>query len=172
VAAEAAYRELRLEVVNLVPAGAPWQKADRDVSAARHRWAMTVHAASGVDYLQPDDREVARDGWTYSIETLESFPEQDRLVLILGADAAAGIPTWHRADEVLGRADLAVMPRPGVDREFVEQRAGSLHWLDTPLLPVSGTLLRQMCRSGRSIRFLVREAVYGYIEEHDLYPHE
>lgn len=169
VAAEAAYRDLALDAVSFVPAGAPWQKAGRVVTAAGHRWEMSLRAVAGVDYLEADDREVRRDGWTYTIDTLGSFPERDDLVLILGADAAAGLRSWHRAADVLDRADIAVMPRPGVDRTAVEEAAGRVRWLDTPLLPMSGTMLRTMRREGRSIRFLVREAVYAYVEEHGLY---
>jgi nicotinate-nucleotide adenylyltransferase len=169
VAAEAAYRDLALDAVSFIPAGAPWQKAGRVVAAAGHRWEMSLRSVAGVDYLEADDREVRRDGWTYTIDTLGSFPERDDLVLILGADAAAGLPSWHRAADVLDRAEIAVMPRPGADRAAVEEAAGRVRWLDTPLLPVSGTMLRSMRREGRSIRFLVREEVYAYIEEHGLY---
>jgi nicotinate-nucleotide adenylyltransferase len=169
VAAEAAYRDLALDVVSFIPAGAPWQKAGRVVTAATHRWEMSRLAVGDIDYLEADDREVRRDGWTYTIDTLGSFPEHDELVLILGADAAAGLPTWHRSADVIERAEVAVIPRPGVERRAVEEAAGRVRWLDTPLLPVSGTLLRSMRREGRSIRFLVREPVYAYIEEHGLY---
>jgi len=169
VAAEAAFQQLDLDVVTFMPAGAPWQKAGRSVSDAGHRWQMTLAATDDVDYIVADDREVTRDGWTYTIETLEGFGAEEDLVLILGADAAAGLPTWHRSDEVLARVRLAVMPRPGVDREAVEAVAGRVAWLDTPMLQISGTELRHMRRRGRSIRFLVREPVYRYIVEHALY---
>ena len=169
VAAEAAFHDLALDVVNFVPAGAPWQKAERVVSAAGYRWDMTLLAVGGVDHLVADNREVMRDGWTYTIDTLAEFPADEELVLILGADAAAGLPTWHRFEEILERAELAVMPRPGVERREVEEVAGAVRWLETPLLPVSGTLLRRMRADGRSIRFLVREAVHRYIVEHGLY---
>ncbi|HEY5728050.1 MAG TPA: nicotinic acid mononucleotide adenylyltransferase, partial [Acidimicrobiia bacterium] len=114
VAAETAYRQLALDVVTLMPAGDPWQKADRRVSDPVHRLAMTELAAAGVGYFEVDDREVRRRGPTYTIETIGSFPADDDIVLILGADAAAGLAGWHRADEVRGRASFAVMPRPGI----------------------------------------------------------
>ncbi len=169
VAAASAQRDLDLDVVTFLPAGAPWQKAGTDVTDAAHRWQMTLRAVAGVEGFEADDREVLRDGWTYTIDTLEEFPRDEELILILGADAAAGLPTWHRHHEVLERVELAVMPRPGIERRTVAAVAGDHHWLDTPLLPVSGTLLRRMRAEGRSIRFLVREAVHAYIEEHGLY---
>lgn len=167
-AGEAAYRQLGLDVVSFLPAGAPWQKANDGVSPARQRWEMTALATAGVDYFEADDREVGRDGWTYTIDTIAEFPDDD-LVLILGADAASRLPTWHRASEVIGRAKVAVMPRPGTSRAAVVAAGVDAQWLEVPEIAVSGTLLRERRRSGGSIRFFVRESVYRYIEEHDLY---
>jgi len=169
VAGEAAYRELGLDVVSFLPAGRPWQKAGLGVSAAAHRWEMTRRAVAGVSYFVADDREVARDGWTYTADTLATFPRDEELVLILGADAAAGFPTWHRPEAVLARARLAVMGRPGVEAAVVEAAVGGVHWLDAPLLAVSGTLLRARRRAGKSLRFLVPDPVLDYIESAGLY---
>ena len=168
VAGEAAFHDLALEVVTFVPAGSPWQKAGNGVSAATHRWAMTRLAVAGVDYFEADDREVRRDGWTYTVDTLDGFVADD-VVLVLGADAAAGLRSWNRFDEIIDRVVVAVMPRRGTDRSLVEATGARIEWLDVPEMPVSGTMLRRRRAEGRSIRFLVREAVHSYIEEHDLY---
>jgi nicotinate-nucleotide adenylyltransferase len=170
-AGEAAYRELGLDVVTFVPAGAPWQKVARQVSPAAHRWRMTVLAIGGVDYFEADDREVARDGWTYTIDTLDGFPAAEELVLVVGADAALGIPTWDRFRDVLDRVTVGVMPRPGVDRGAVDDALGdAAHaWLDAPTLDLSGTMLRARARAGRSLRFLVPDPVWAYVDEHALY---
>lgn len=169
VAGEAAYRALDVDVVTFLPAGAPWQKADDGVTAADHRWQMTERAIEGVRYFEADDREVIRDGWTYTVETVRSFPEDDQITLIVGSDAAAGIPTWHEADALLDRVSVAVAERPGTDRETVEQAIGEVEWLDMPLLPVSGTQLRARAAANGSIRFMVREAVWEYILSNRLY---
>ena len=169
LAGEAAYRSLGLELVSFVPAGAPWQKADLDVSAPAHRWAMTRLAVEAAAYFDADDREVSRQGWTYTIDTLKTFKPGEELVLILGADAAAGLRSWRRYEEVLSRVEIAVVPRPGVTRGRVSAAVGEHHWLDTPALDISGTMIRERRRAGLPIRFLVPEPVYGYIEGHDLY---
>jgi len=130
---------------------------------------MTRRAVEGVGYFEADDREVARDGWTYTADTLGTFPDGDDLVLILGADAAAGLPSWQGPEAVLQRARLAVMGRPGVAREAVEAAAGEVHWLEAPLLDISGTMLRARHRAGLSIRFLVTDPVLRYIESVRLY---
>lgn len=169
LAGEAAYRELGLDVVTFLPAGAPWQKAEQQVTAPGHRWEMTLRALAGVAYFEADDREIRRDGWSYTADTLATFPSDEELVLILGSDAAAGMPTWHRVDQVRARVDVAVMPRPGVSPAAVEGGVGPHHLLDTPELSISGTELRARRRRGDTIRFLVPDAVYAYIEEHGLY---
>jgi nicotinate-nucleotide adenylyltransferase len=172
VAGEAAHRELNLDVVTFFPAGAPWQKAGGEVSDPEHRWEMTVRAVAGVPYFEADDREIIRDGWTYTADTLALFPAADEIFLILGADAAARIRSWKRPEEVLERCRLTVMPRSGTSAGEVESAAGVCHWLDTPLLDVSGTDLRRRRRAGMSIRFLVRDDVLAYIEAVGLYAPE
>jgi len=169
VAGEAAYREFGLDVVTFLPAGRPWQKEGLEVSPAEYRWEMTRRAVAGVGYFEADDREVARDGWTYTAETLETFAADEDLVLILGADAAAGLPTWQAAEAVLRRTRLAVMERPGVARGAVERAVGEVGWLHTPLLDISGTMLRARRRAGLSLRFLVADAVLAYIDSAGLY---
>ncbi len=167
---EVAYRDLHLDVVTFVPAGAPWQKSDRKVSPAQDRWNMTVLAVEGVDYFSPDDREVARSGWTYTVDTMATFPDDDEITLILGADAALGLSSWHRYQDVLGRARVAVMARPGVDVAAVDAAVPSgLVWLDAPEVAISGTVIRERAAAGGSVRFLVPDSVWRYIEENRLY---
>lgn len=169
IGGETAYRELGLDVVTFIPAGAPWQKAGRGVSDAEDRWQMILLATGGTDYFEADDREVRREGWTYTIDTLESFDDDDEIFLVLGADAALGLPTWQRGEEVMERATIAVIPRPGIDRDAVEQVVPDHVWLDMPELEISGTMLRGRVRDGRSIRFYVPDLVYDYVMHRDLY---
>lgn len=169
-AGEAAYRQLDIDVVTFMPAGIPWQKSGGAVSAAHHRWAMTQLSVAGVSYFEPDRREIDRDGWTFTADTLETFGEDD-LTLVLGSDAASGLRTWHRFEDVLERARIAVMPRAGGPMELVSEviPADRLQVLDTPELRLSGTELRRRARSGHSLRFLVRDAVWDYINETGCY---
>lgn len=169
VVAEAAFGQLDLDQVRFLPAGAPWQKAGTPVTAARHRWGMTVATTSGISYLQADGREMARSGPSYTIDTLTDL-EGTIPTLILGADTAARIRTWHRPEEVLERARIAVAPRPGTTRSAVEDAVGGpVEWLDIPPLAISGTELRRRAAAGHSLRFLVREPVREYIAAHGLY---
>ena len=169
IVAEAAFRQLGLDTVWFVPAGSPWQKSGKRVTAVRHRWAMTVATTSDVPYFVADDREIRRSGSTYTIDTLASIANATPF-LILGADAAARLPSWHRAGEVVEQARIAVAPRPGTERDTVERAVrGHVLWLDMPPLDLSGTELRRLAAEGRSLRFLVREPVRRYINLHGLY---
>ena len=169
LAGEVAYRQLGLDRVLFVPAGSPWQKAGKAVSLAEQRWQMTRLATEGINYFEADDREVIREGLTYTVETLATYPEEEELWLILGADAARGLLTWERADEVLSRARVAVLPRPGVDPQEVEDAIGPSLWLDMAPVAISGTDIRQRVATGVGYRFMVTEAVYRYIEAEQLY---
>ena len=168
-AGETAHDQLNVDMVTFIPTGRPWQKAGRDVSEAHHRLSMTELAIEGIEYFTVDDREVHRDGWTITIDTVESFDEE-RIVLIVGADAAGGIPTWHRSSELLERVQIAVVPRPGVKRSDVESAVQrEIAWLDMPPIDLSGTMLRRHVSEGRSIRFLVPDPVLAYVDDHNLY---
>ncbi|MGF1667386.1 MAG: nicotinate-nucleotide adenylyltransferase [Acidimicrobiia bacterium] len=169
VAGEVAYRQLGADTVTFIPAGAPWQKADQGVTDGVHRLEMTRCATEGVGYFEADDREVLRDGWTYTVDTLESFDPADELIVVMGADAAAGLPGWHRYGDILERATVAVLPRPGTEIRQVEEAIGPVVWLDMPLLDISGTEIRARMAADRPIRFLVADPVWRYIAENGLY---
>lgn len=167
-AAHAAYEQMGLDHVRLLPARNPWQKHDRVVTSAPHRWAMCQLAAAQAAFLRADDTEMRRHGATYTIDTLEALDGD--LVLILGSDSALLIPTWHRADEVLERAKIAVVPRPTVPFDAVTDAIGDGYTaLEMPALDLSATEIRDHIRNGLTPEFLVPEAVVRYIEANGLY---
>jgi len=130
---------------------------------------MARLAVAGVEGLEVDDREMGRDGPTYTVDTLASFPEDEKLHLVLGADAALGIPSWKDPDEVRRQATLLVVPRPGVDSTEVGDLFPEAVFVDMAVLEISGTEIRDLARRRAPFRFLVTEEVYEYIVAHDLY---
>lgn len=130
---------------------------------------MARLAVADVEGFEVDDREMGRDGPTYTVDTLASFPEDEELHLVLGADAALGIPTWKDPDEVRRRATLLVVPRPGVDSTVVAGLFPEAGFVDMAVLEISGTEIRELARRGAPFRFLVPEAVHQYIVAHELY---
>ena len=127
MAGEAARNLLELDVVTFITAGDPYQKAGNPISDKVHRWEITRRGIAGIDYFEADDREVLRNGPSYMVDTLASFPDDEQIFLILGADAAAGLPTWHRWEEVVDRATVAVISRPGVAELRLHLRVPCLH---------------------------------------------
>lgn len=168
VVAQAAYEQLAVDTVTFLPAGEPWQKAGRPVSPVQDRIDMVQAAIDGIPQFDLDLRETVEPGPTYTWDTVMSF--DDEVVLIMGADAAAGIRSWYRASDLLRRVEVAVVGRPGVDRASVESAVGpALRWLEMPALDISSTDLRAWLARGFSGRFLVPEAVRHIIEKRGLY---
>lgn len=166
--ANAAIEQLALPGVLFVPAGDPWQKANTQVTDARMRLAMTHLAAAEDVRFAVSDIEVHRDGPSYTIDTVEALGQP--CTLILGSDAAVGVPTWHRGEELLGMVDLAVVERGGVGVADVEAAlATSANVLDMAPVGISSTEIRDAVRRGRSPRFLVPDAVADYILANRLY---
>ena len=166
--ASAALDQLDIDEVRFVPAGEPWQKSDRGITAAHHRLAMVRLAAEDDDRFVVDDLEIERSGPSYTIDTVRALGPP--LMVILGADAAAGIETWERAEDLLDIADIAVIPRPGVDMERVLRTVpGRLHPLSMPTIDLSATEIRAHVAAGFSPRYLVPDRVAEYIVAHDLY---
>jgi nicotinate-nucleotide adenylyltransferase len=183
--ADEAREVLGLERVLFVPAGRPWQKADRVVTDPRDRLAMVELAVAGNPAFAVSRLEVDRDGPTYTIDTLEALTAAmsgptggpSDLWLILSAEALAGLPTWRAPDRILELARLAVVPRGGAstvaDRAWLAERYPGREdravFLDGPCLRLSATGLRARVAAGRSIRYLVPDAVAAYIGDHALY---
>jgi nicotinate-nucleotide adenylyltransferase len=124
-------------------------------------------AIEGVDGIEVDLRELDRDGPTYTVETLETFPPDEELFLILGSDSLSGLETWQRWEEVVSWVTLVEAPRPGT--QFgVGETHGAIQ-LEMGLLEVSSTDIRRRITEGRPYRYLVTAPVHGYIEVTNLY---
>lgn len=170
-------RALELDRVLLMVAGDPWQKtAVGSVTPAADRLAMATAACEGVAGVEVSDLEVRRSGPSYTVDTLTELGGGDgRLVLVLGADAVAALPTWHRVDELPRLAELAIVARPGLGGEpgagaFDPVAAGFVvHTVPLPRLDISSTALRARLRSGAPVDGLVPPAVLACVTARGLY---
>src|SRR5690606_12979425 len=118
VVAETAREQLRVDQVLWLPAGDPWRKSSPSSplpSPSHHRLAMVRLAIADNPAFAVDDREVRREGPTYTAETLEAMAAEgiQRPYLLLGADALADLPNWHRPDAIRDLARIVIAPRPG-----------------------------------------------------------
>lgn len=162
---------LRLDRVVLMVANVPWQKeGSRTITPAEDRFAMVAAAVAEVPGLVPGRREIDYGGNSYTADTLASLAEEfpgAELFTIVGDDAAAGLHTWTRYDEVVAQSHLVVVDRPG---EPVELPDG-IAWIrvEVPRLEVSSTDLRARFGDGRPLDYLVTEPVLDVIEARKLY---
>jgi nicotinate-nucleotide adenylyltransferase len=162
---------LNLDIVILMVANDPWQKSgSRDVTTAEDRFAMVEAAVSVVDGVVAGRDEIDRGGPSYTADTLMALAEKHpgaELFTIVGDDAAAGLTSWTRVEQVADYSQLVVVDRPGVAVELPKQ----FNWLrvESPRLEVSSTDLRSRFSDGRPLDYLVTEPVLRVIEERGLY---
>lgn len=172
VAAVNVRHALALDVVLLVVANDPWQKSgERTITKASDRLAMVEAAVGDVEGLEASDIELRRGGTSYTADTLAELHAKEaetELFLVLGSDAAAGLTTWERADEVRSAATVVVVTRPGA--EAGEPPPGwSWITVESPRLEVSSTDLRRRFVDGRPLDYLITPAVIDCIEARGLY---
>ncbi len=183
----------------LIPAAAPPHKARPDMAEASDRLEMARLAAAGVEGLEVSEVEIRRSGPSYTVDTIRHYqnvlPSGVRILLLLGIDAFFEIDSWHEWQELLGAVPLIVMSRPVGDAPvsrsaaadflsgrirdgyrfdpdeggFVHPDLPAVYYRDVTPLDISSTDIRWRIQSGRSIRFLLPEAVERYIVEKELY---
>lgn len=164
--------ELGLSRVLLVVNNLPWQKVgSRPITSAEDRYALVEAAVAEVEGLEASRLEIDAGGASYTADTLATLRRQDpsrELFVILGSDAARGLATWERVEDVRDQATVVEVPRPGTPR--AEPLAG-WRWLEVrvPSLDVSSTDLRARVRDGRPLDYLVPHEVVDRIEARGLY---
>lgn len=168
-AAGAVHEALDLDRILFVVAGEPWQKQGMVVASAVDRLAMARAAVAGIDAYDVSEMEIERRGPTFSIDTVEALTRPGReLYLILGADAADRLPTWHRVEDIAKLVTLVLIDREGI----VAATPGS-HWrverVRVPRVDVSSSDVRRLIGMGQSVDGLVPPAVAQTIAERCLY---
>jgi nicotinate-nucleotide adenylyltransferase len=170
--AHAALAALSLDQVVFVPAGNPWQRAPLKAGGA-DRLAMVHLAIADEPRFCVDDCELRREGPTYTIDTLQTLTARRpgmQWVLLLGADQWARLPTWHRWQDIVGQAQIAVAQRGGGVLDTAPELADvRVHTIPMPQMTISSTQIRARLAGGASVAGLVPDAVAQYIAKHQLY---
>ncbi|MEO7324742.1 MAG: nicotinate-nucleotide adenylyltransferase [Dokdonella sp.] len=170
--------------VLLLPASVPPHR-DQPVASALQRASCVRAALAGQDRLVLDTRELQREGPSYTIDTLvelrSQFGESRSLVLLVGADAFAALPSWHRWRELFDFAHIGVLTRPGHDgplptelRTKVASRrctnvamlhespAGRVLPIPVTPLEISASQVRALLAAGHEPRWLVPDALFAH----------
>jgi nicotinate-nucleotide adenylyltransferase len=193
-AAEEIGEDLALEKVYLIPSGIPPHKSQAKIAHFSHRLEMVRLASALSPLLDVWDIEGKRGGFSYSIETLRSlhsfFGTSLELFFIIGTDAFLEIRTWKEYRNLFEFASFVVINRPGHTTElfwaFLDSLNVGFQWdpkgeyfrhpsgtvllrKDVTLMDISASTIREKAMRGKSIRFLVPEAVKEYIERTGVY---
>ena len=182
---------LDLDHVRLMPCAQPPHRTAPDCSAEQ-RAEMVELAVRDEPRLRCDRRELAREGVSYTVLSLEELRnelgEGHSLVLVMGCDALLHIDTWFRWQALLELAHIVVIARPGwhfptrgtvarwleehrsTDRTVLRhQHQGTILVEELRPLAISSTEIRDLLQAGRSPRYLLPGPVLDYIETGQLY---
>jgi len=173
-AAQAALTQAGLDEVVLMVANEPWQKVDdREVTAAKVRWEMTDALVAGISGLRADDREIRRGGPTFTVDTLEEIiaeQPETQIFLIVGADTAERLDTWHRARDVVRLSTIVIVNRDNSTRvapEFL--RDSRVQFVTMNPVDVSSSALREAVGRHELIEESTSPSVVSIIRDHSLY---
>jgi nicotinate-nucleotide adenylyltransferase len=179
--AQAALAQLDLAELHVIPTGQAWHKT-RTLTPKQDRLAMAQLAFAGLEgKVVVDSREVLRDGPTYTLDTLHELQREQpgaQLVLIMGADQATALPSWHGWQDILRIAIVSVAYRAlstGDTARFDPKMLPGLpagarfEALELPLMDTSATEIRRRAALGVDISSLVPPSVARYIDQHHLY---
>ena len=173
-AAVAAYKQLGLDEVRVIPAGQAPLRAGAPVASAADRVAMCRLAFAEHPWAVVDDRETRRAGTSWSVDTARELTREhpDALrVWILGADQLARLDRWKDVVELCGLVEFAVLSREGISTLPPPSLATviRLSVLKAPEVQVSSTALREALRRGDSPRNGLPLGVARHIDERSLY---
>jgi nicotinate-nucleotide adenylyltransferase len=180
VLTEACADALSLARVLWVPAADPPHKQRATISAVRHRVAMAALSIAGNARFALSRADVDRPGPHYSADLVSIIAAQHpgaALYFLMGGDSLRDLPAWHEPARLLAGCRLGVTRRPGDDvdaalpalHDALPALAGRLHFVEAPLIEISGSEVRRRVREGLSIRYRVPDAVITYIEKEGLY---
>lgn len=183
IAARAIGEQLGLVRVILIPSGQPPHKTLGQVSDGAYRLAMTRLAVEGDAFFEVSDVEMHRAGPSYTLDTIASFRgrfgDDADLFWIIGADSLPELPTWYRVAELVRAATIVTAVRPGWRPPNLEMLAPAVgeapakelifNCYATPPIGISATDIRARIAAGRSVRYLLPEAVVSYIQANALY---
>lgn len=181
VTAAEACQQFKLDHVVFMPAGEPPHKDKRKVTAADHRYLMTMLAVIANASFTVSRMEIESRQTSYTIDTVRRFFQiyGDNLTLffITGADAILDITTWKDYKELLEGCSFIATSRPGYSLEKLRDVLGTafsvvmdhINLLEVPAMAISSTDIRRRVAEGKTIRYLTPRPVEQYIYKNKLY---
>lgn len=185
--------QLQADEVRLIPCGQPAHR-EPSIASASQRLQMLQLAIADEPALLVDDREIRHNRLSYTVDTLTDLRQeigQQPLCLIIGADAYQQLNSWHQWTQLLELAHLIVVQRPGYTlttseevakyttnrcienvQQLTRKHAGSVYFLQTPPLEISSTRIKTLLSNQKSIRYLVPDNIFRWLQQHRIYQSE
>lgn len=181
IIADDAREKYKLDKVLFIPSGLPPHKPDSEVLDPEHRFEMVRLAVASNAGFEASRMEIDRDGYTYTVYTLNELKERygkgTTFYFIIGADVVPELKTWREYKKVFQLCEFIAVLRPGFsDNSFLgeiqqleAEYGAKIHPMQSRLIDISSTDIREHCMRGTSIKYLVPEAVESYILDKGLY---
>lgn len=160
--AEGVKEKLGLDYVLFIPCYLPPHKKPQRLASARDRLSMVRLAVKGNPSFMVSTMEIKRKGKSYSVDTLEKlhrlYRGKAKFFFIIGSDSISGLKTWKSIDKLMKLCEIVAVTRLGY-----RLRYPGVRMIEIPTLSISSTDIRRLVKQGKSIRYLVPEAVRRYI---------
>lgn len=169
ITAQAVLIERKLDLIIFMPCYISPHKTGRNAAPPEHRLKMVKLAIEGKDKFTCSSYEIEKEEVSFTIDTIRHLKETySQLELIIGYDSLLNFETWKDPDKIVELVKLVVMKRSSLDNKSNKFFKDAI-FVDTPIVDISSTEIREKRRKNLPLDFLVTDKVLKYITEHDLY---
>jgi nicotinate-nucleotide adenylyltransferase len=173
ITARSVLEQRQLDKIIFMPCYVSPHKTDKTSSSPLHRLNMVKLAIENYEGFALSDYEIKKEGVSYTIDTIIELKKSfDEIELIIGYDSLVNFETWKEPDKLVELAKLIVMKRNNSDARTKEKTSRFFNraiFVDTPVIDISSTLIRERIKNNLPADFLVPEKVLKYINENNLY---
>lgn len=170
-----------LDDVMLIPTGNPPHKSKDDILSKHERYELCLLSAAEFDNVFVSSIEIDRDGYTYTIDTLNELQKVygliDNIYFIIGGDTVLQLERWREFEEVFKRCKFIAFGRAGMDEisilnkiKFLTNEYGAqIGYITADIMDIASRDLRDMIKSGKSVAGFIPARAAEYISRHNLY---
>lgn len=165
----------KFDKIIFVPAFKNPHKTSDVTSSVEHRIQMLESAAEGNPHFEISDAEIKRGGVSYSIDTIRYIKEsqgleRDEIYFLIGSDILKNFPKWNQPQAILDECHVIVAIRPGFNPSKVPNWIlSNIQFANIPRFELSSTQIRKRWRENKTIRYMVTQPVWEFINKHSLY---
>jgi len=175
IVAQTIFEAEHFDQIVFVPAHIPPHKKERKISSVDLRLDMLKIATKDNPNFKISDIEIKRGGISYSLETIKAYKEQSKLLredlyYLIGSDSLSQFHTWQNPKYILEECQLIVAIRPGFrPSDIPNWILAKVQFANVPRIEISSTQIRARWVEDKTIRYMVTQPVWEFINKHNLY---